>query len=89
HLGGSEILKVRFPSIEKEIYEIVSQIDVKKTKISKELRRTRCFLEIESRRKGTNRETKPSWRYRASLPLGNESLYLLNTRRRGNIQGIG
>ncbi len=36
HLGGSEILKVRFPSIEKEIYEIISKIDVKKTKISKE-----------------------------------------------------
>lgn len=36
HLGGSEILKVRYPSIEKEIYDIISQIKAHRTKISKE-----------------------------------------------------
>lgn len=36
HLGGSEILTVRFPSIEREIYETISQINAEKTKISEE-----------------------------------------------------
>jgi len=36
HLGGSEILKVRYPSIEKEIYEIISKVSANRTKISKE-----------------------------------------------------
>lgn len=36
HLGGSEILKVRYPNYEKEIYEIISQITANRTKISKE-----------------------------------------------------
>lgn len=36
HLGGSEILKVRYPSIEKEIYETISRITAHRIKISKE-----------------------------------------------------
>lgn len=36
HLGDSEILKVRYPSIEKEIYEIISKVTASRTKISKE-----------------------------------------------------
>ncbi|GAB4374662.1 MAG: hypothetical protein Kow0042_19450 [Calditrichia bacterium] len=36
HLGGSEILKVRYPKIEKEVYEIIRQITANRTKISKE-----------------------------------------------------
>lgn len=36
HLGGTEILKVRYPDHEKEIYEIISQITAKRSKISKE-----------------------------------------------------
>jgi len=36
HLGGSEILKVRHPSIEKEIYDIISPIEAQKKKISEE-----------------------------------------------------
>ncbi len=36
HLGGSEILKVRYSSIEKEIYNIISKVTPKKVKISKE-----------------------------------------------------
>lgn len=36
HLGGSEILKVRYPSCEQEIYKVISQVSAKRTKISKE-----------------------------------------------------
>lgn len=36
HLGGSEILKVRYPQHEKEIYDVVSKIVAKRDKISKE-----------------------------------------------------
>ncbi len=36
HLGGSEILKVRFPEYEKEIYDVINTVMAKKTKISKE-----------------------------------------------------
>lgn len=36
HLGGAEILKVRYPDIEKEIYDAIDEVDCGKTKISKE-----------------------------------------------------
>lgn len=37
HLGGAEILQVRYPKIEKEINEIITEIwDLKKSKVSKE-----------------------------------------------------
>jgi len=36
HLGGSEILKVRYPNHEKEVYEIIAQTTANRTKISKE-----------------------------------------------------
>jgi len=36
HLGGSEILKVRFPEIEKDIKEIISEVKGKRIKESKE-----------------------------------------------------
>lgn len=37
HLGGAEILKVRFPDIEREIDDVIAAVDIKeKTKISKE-----------------------------------------------------
>jgi hypothetical protein len=36
HLGGSEILQVRFPKLNKQIYEVIKQIKSSKTKISKE-----------------------------------------------------
>jgi hypothetical protein len=36
HLGGSEILQVRYPQITKEIYQIVEKIQAKRSKISKE-----------------------------------------------------
>lgn len=36
HLGGSEILKVRFPKIEKEINEVITKVSSEKIKISKE-----------------------------------------------------
>ncbi len=36
HLGGSEILQVRFPKINNEIYEVIRQIKTTKSKISKE-----------------------------------------------------
>jgi len=36
HLGGSEILQVRFKEIESEIYEVISEVNAQKTKMSKE-----------------------------------------------------
>lgn len=36
HLGGSEILKVRYPEHEKDIYEVISIVIANKTKVSKE-----------------------------------------------------
>jgi hypothetical protein len=36
HLGGSEILHVRYPEYENEIYEIISEVIAAKTKVSKE-----------------------------------------------------
>jgi len=37
HLGGAEILKVRYPKLESEIDEVIASIkDLKKTKVSKE-----------------------------------------------------
>jgi hypothetical protein len=36
HLGGSEILKVKYPRHEKEIYEVISEMKAVKSKISKE-----------------------------------------------------
>ena len=36
HLGGLEILQVRYPRINKEIFKIISKISAKKSKISKE-----------------------------------------------------
>ncbi len=36
HLGGAEILTVRYPAIEKEINEIISNITAQRLKISKE-----------------------------------------------------
>jgi len=44
HLGGSEILSARFPEIDNEINEIISNVSPFKTKISKERnRRGRCL----------------------------------------------
>lgn len=36
HLGGAEILKVRYPDCEKDIYQVIHQVKGIKTKISKE-----------------------------------------------------
>jgi hypothetical protein len=36
HLGGSEILKVRYPDIEYEIYDVIKSVTGRKIKISKE-----------------------------------------------------
>ena len=36
HLGGSEILQVRFKDIEYEIYEVIAKVKAQKTKMSKE-----------------------------------------------------
>ena len=36
HLGGSEILKVRYPDIDNEIYAVIAGIDAPRTKLSKE-----------------------------------------------------
>jgi hypothetical protein len=36
HLGGSEIMKVRYPEYDKEVYEIISEVQASRTKVSKE-----------------------------------------------------
>jgi hypothetical protein len=36
HLGGSEILKVRYPGIDNEIISVINKITAPRTKISKE-----------------------------------------------------
>lgn len=36
HLGGSEILKVRYPEIDREIYDVIAGITAPRTKLSKE-----------------------------------------------------
>lgn len=36
HLGGAEILKVRYPKLEREIYSVVAGVRARRTKISQE-----------------------------------------------------
>ena len=36
HLGGSEILSVRYPEIEREIYEVIASVNALRSKESKE-----------------------------------------------------
>ena len=36
HLGGSEILQVRYPECERDIYEVIAQVTAFRTKVSKE-----------------------------------------------------
>jgi len=36
HLGGAEILKVRYPDCEREIYETITEVAAKRTKVSRE-----------------------------------------------------
>lgn len=44
HLGGSEILQVRHPEINREIYEVIDLVEPKQTKISKEKTKTGKLL---------------------------------------------
>lgn len=36
HLGGSEILKVRYPNCERDIYEIIANVQAQRSKVSRE-----------------------------------------------------
>ncbi len=36
HLGGAEILKVRYPECEREIYEVITEVKAARTKVSRE-----------------------------------------------------
>jgi hypothetical protein len=36
HLGGSEILKVRYPALDREIYQVIRTVTAARTKVSKE-----------------------------------------------------
>ncbi|MGB9593180.1 MAG: BglII/BstYI family type II restriction endonuclease [Anaerolineae bacterium] len=36
HLGGAEILKVRYPDCDREIYEVIASIAARRTKVSRE-----------------------------------------------------
>ncbi len=44
HLGGSEILQVRYPAINKEIYDVVQKVQAPRTKLSKEKTKKRKML---------------------------------------------
>ena len=36
HLGGAEILSMRYPECERDIYEVIAQVAAERTKISEE-----------------------------------------------------
>ena len=36
HLGGTEILKVRYPAYEREIYDVIQNVEARRVKISRE-----------------------------------------------------
>jgi hypothetical protein len=36
HLGGAEILRVRYPEHEREAYEVIAQVTARRIKISEE-----------------------------------------------------
>ncbi|MBM4045078.1 MAG: BstYI [Planctomycetes bacterium] len=36
HLGGTEILQVRYPALSREIYEVIADVAARRTKVSKE-----------------------------------------------------
>jgi hypothetical protein len=36
HLGGAEILQVRYPDHDREIYEVIAEVEARKTKVSQE-----------------------------------------------------
>ncbi|MGQ9630966.1 MAG: BglII/BstYI family type II restriction endonuclease [bacterium] len=36
HLGGAEILQLRYPDCEREIYEVIAEVTARKTKVSRE-----------------------------------------------------
>jgi hypothetical protein len=36
HLGGAEILQIRYPDCERDVYEIIAEVKAQRTKISKE-----------------------------------------------------
>lgn len=44
HLGGAEILQVRYPSCVTEIYDVIAGVTASKTKVSRErtMRGRRC-----------------------------------------------
>ena len=61
HLGGSEILKVRFPECDQEIYDVILEVSARKTKISKE--KTMLGKELYSP-KDMNSQFKKAFTYR-------------------------
>ncbi len=60
HLGGSEILKVRYPKIDKEIYDVIRLIKPAKSKISKEktMQGRELFAPIEMNKEFSNQFNK-------------------------------
>ncbi len=44
HLGGSEILKVRYPDCERDVYEVIAQVIATRTKQSREKTKTGEWL---------------------------------------------
>ncbi len=66
HLGGTEILQVRYPECERDIYEIIDSVKVEKIKFSRE--RTRHGVELYSP-KDMNRRFREAVRARGYAEL--------------------
>ena len=66
HLGGSEILKVRYPDIEYEVYQVIAQVTATKNKVSME--RTRRGEKLYSPR-DMNRQFKKAFSSRGYREL--------------------
>jgi len=66
HLGGAEILQVRYPECEREVYEIIADVTAKRTKISEE--RTMRGRELYSP-KDMNQQFRQAFRARGYTEL--------------------
>ncbi len=66
HLGGSEILRVRYPTYEREIYEIIAGVFAQRTKVSHE--KTMLGRELYSP-KEMNQDFREAFRARGYVEL--------------------
>jgi len=66
HLGGSEILQVRYPEINQEIYEVIASVTATRTKVSRERTRKGTMLYAP---KDMNQQFKRAFRARGFREL--------------------